>query len=335
VSATIRDIAKYANTSIATVSRVLNDSPSVGEATKEKVKQAIIDLGYTPPKIAQALSGQNINTIGLLMPDINNMYYPAVIRGIEDEFLKNNYHILLCNTDEDIKKEKKYIHNLLTKGVEGIIFLGTRPINQDNSHIIELSKTLPVLMISDYILGSNVYSIMTDETEGAFKAVDHLIQLGHSSIAFINGNAEYTTYRYKHEGYKKALESNGIPYDTGKVINVDPHEEGGYTAGRQLLAMDPMPTAVFAASDQIVIGLYRSLQEQGKSIPEDISVFGFSNISISQQLYPPLSTVNQFPYYTGQLATQIFLKLCNKETIIQKRILLEPQLAIRSSCRAL
>jgi len=334
MAVTIRDVAKYAGTSIATISRVLNNSPNVNEDTRQKVKLAFEKLGYTPPVIAKGFSQNKLKTIGLLIPDINNMYYSGVIKGIENTLAKESYNIFLCNTDEDLEEEKRYIQTLQDKGVEGIMFLGTRPTG-NNDHLLELSKKIPVLMINDYIIGSNIYSVMIDEEEGAYKAVDYLIQLGHKKIAFINGDVDYTTYRYKRRGYDKALNNNNIETDESLIIKEDPHEDGGYRGVKKLFELKEQPTAIFTASDQVAIGVIKGIYEKGFSIPDDYSIIGFSDIPIAKQLYPELTTVNQFAEKTGNLAASIIMKLIAGDTMEQKRFLLEPKLSIRKSCRNL
>ncbi|MDI3547176.1 MAG: LacI family transcriptional regulator [Halanaerobiales bacterium] len=332
---TIRDIAEKANVSIATVSRVLNNSSQVSKETKDKVEKVIKELNFKPNVFARGLIKKSINTIGVILPDLNNLFYPAVIKGIEDELEKQNYNIFLCNTDESITKEKKYIKTLLEKHVDGIIFLGTRPTGfENNKHIVELSKKLPVLMINDYIIGSNVYSVMTDEVNGAYKAVNYFLSLGHKKIGFINGNVDFTTYKYKLRGYKKALEDNKIPLNEKYVINETPYEKGGYLGVKKLLSLKDRPTAIFTASDQIAIGAMNAIFESGYS-SDDFSVIGYGDIPILNELYSGLTTVNQFPYYTGQLAAETIIKVINQEELKQRKIILEPELSIRKSCKAL
>ncbi len=328
----IRDVAKHAGTSIATVSRVLNNSPDVTGQTRLKVEKTIKELGYVPPVTAKGFNRRSLRTVGVLIPDINNMYYPAVIRGIEDALSAVNYNLFLCNTDEDIEEEKRYIQTLLDKGVDGIMFLGTRPTGASD-HLIELSRTLPVLMINDYILGSGIPSVMADEVEGAYKAVNYLIGLGHTDIAFVNGDVDFTTYHYKYLGYERALKDNKLAVREDLVLKEDPHEEGGYRAANRLMETALQPTAVFTASDQIAVGVMKAIYEHGRRIPEDYSLIGFSDIPIARQLFPELTTVNQFPYRTGTTAVKVMTDLIAGRQPEQKRILLEPELTVRKSCR--
>jgi LacI family transcriptional regulator len=331
---TIKDIAKSAKVSIATVSRVLNDPLRVSDEKRIRVAKAIKELGYKPNALARGLIKGSIETIGILIQDINNLFYPEVIRGIENELEKNGYSIFLCNTDGNIEKEKKYIATLRNKNVDGIIFLGTRHVGlKENEHIIDLSCEMPIMLINDYILGSDVYTVMTDEVNGAYKAINYLISLGHRKIAFINGEGDYSTFQYKFEGYKKALLSNEIEINDRYIFKAEPFEKSACNAAKKMLSLDKPPTAIFTAGDQMAIGVMKAIYEYGFAIPKDFSLIGFGDAPIAESLYPGLTTVNQFPYKTGKLAAEVILRLVNKEVIEQKKIIIEPQLSLRNSCR--
>ncbi len=334
MTVTINDVARKAKVSVATVSRVINDSILISERTKKNVRKAIKELDYKPYARARQLIKKSLRAVALLIPDIKNIFYPIVIRGVEDELEKNDYSLFICNTDENIEKERKYLDTLIDKGVDGMIFLGTRPAELKQQYIINLSEKMPVLMINDYMIGSNVYSVMTDETEGAYQAVNYLIGLGHKKIAFINGDVDYTTYRYKYRGYERALEANGLEVDGKYHIKETPYEGGGYLGTKKILQMkEERPTAIFTASDQIAVGVYKAIYEAGLKIPGDFSVVGFSGIPLSKELYPELTTIDQLAYSTGNLAGGTLLKLIAGKTLEQKRILLEPKLVVRNSCR--
>lgn len=333
MSITIKDIAKMANVSTASVSRVLNNPEKVKADTRAVIEDIIKKNNFKPNALARGLLKNATNTIGVVIPDINNLFYPAVIRGIEDYFEQMNYNIFLCNTDIKIEKEIKYVNTLLEKRVDGILFLGTRPVDQSKSnHIKALSERIPVLIINDTILGSKVYSVVTDEIEGAYKIVKYLLELGHTRIAHITGDSEYSTYQNKKEGYLTALGEHHIKLGDDYIIKDVPYPEGGYRAAMKLLDMAGAPTAIFTASDQIAVGVIKAVFEKGYRIPEDISIAGYANIPMSGYLYPELTTVDQFPYETGRIAAETLYKLINGEKLMQKRIILEPQLLIRKSC---
>jgi LacI family transcriptional regulator len=337
LSITIKDIARIANVSTATVSRAINSPEKVGEEKKALIGRIMNELDFQPNALARGLIKKSTKTIGIFIPDINNMFYPAVVRGTEDTFEKNDYNVFLCNTDKDIEKEKKYINALLEKRVDGIIIMGTRPVDgKKNEHIRALCNKIPVLLVNDTIIGSNAYSVLTDEVEGAYRAVSYLIGLGHRKIAYVTGESDlYTTYRNKQKGYEAAMKDNGIEVRECYIVSGLPYPEGGYRGASRLLELDEAPTAIFAASDQIAMGAMKAAYEKGCRIPDDISIVGYANIPISADLYPELTTVDQFPYETGRLAAEVFTDILSGREPRQKKILLEPRLVIRKSCRQL
>lgn len=332
---TIKDIAKMAKVSTATVSRVLNSTDKVSEEKKELINNIMYEMNYQPNALARGLIKKETKTIGVLIPDIDNLFYPAVVRGIEDELGINDYNVFLCNTDKDIEKEKKYINTLLEKRVDGIIFMGTRPIDlEKNEHILRLSSKLPILMVNDFILGAGIYSVLTDEIDGAYKAVKYLLGLGHKKIAYVTGEADYTTYKNKQEGYESALREHAIPVNPLYIVRDLPYPEGGKRAAKRLFELEEnRPTAIFAGSDQIAMGVMKAAYEVGYRIPDDISVVGFANVPISADLCPGLTTVDQFPYETGKLAANTLTKIICGLELKQRKFIIEPQLIIRESSK--
>ena len=305
--------------------------------TREIVEQVIKELDFRPNALARSLIQRNTKSIGILIPDINNLFYPAVVRGAEDVFEDKNYSIFLCNTDKDIVKEQAYIKVLLEKRVDGIVIMGTRPIDgSQNEHIKTLGKSLPIVMVNDKIVGADVYAVLTDEIEGAYKAVDYLIGLGHRKIAHVTGEIDnYTTYQNKYKGYEMALRRSGISVPPDYVVADQPYPSGGYCATKKLLSLKERPTAIFAASDQIAMGVMKACFESDLKIPDDISVVGYANIPISEDLHPELTTVNQFPYKTGSLVAEVMINILTGEQSVEKEIIMSPELLIRKSCRSI
>ncbi len=330
---TIDDVARLANTSVATVSRVLNDKGYVSGDARIRVEKAVKELNYQPRVVTRDNVQKNLRHVGILVPDMNNYFYPLELMGIEDELEKKDYSILLCNTYEKVEKEKKYIANLLKKDVDGIILVGSRSTISYNEHIIDLAEKIPVVMTNDYIIGSCVYSVMIDIVNGAYKAVSHLIGLGHRNIAIINGNIEYSTFASKQEGYQHALEDEGIKIQNDYIVSEVPYEAGGFAGMKRLLALEKPPTAVFSASDQIAVGGISAIYQAGLRIPEDISLVGFSNIPLSEHLHPSLTTIDAYPYHTGKLAAETIISVLNHKEQDQRKIILEPRLIERNTCQ--
>lgn len=330
---TIKDVAKLANVSITTVSRVINNPQAVSEDKRINVEKIIEELNYQPNGLARGLVKKATKTVGVLIPDINNLFYPAVVRGIEDVFQEEGFNTFLCNTDQDIEKEKRYIAALMEKRVDGLIFMGTRPTDPAaNEHIKSLCKSIPVVLINETIVGADLYSVLTDEIEGAYKAVSYLIELGHKKIVYIAGDNIYSTYQSKQKGYESALKDHGYQVLEDYIINGSPYPQGGYQAANKILQWKERPTAIFCGNDQIAMGVMKAVHEMNLKIPEDISVIGFANIPISEDFMPELTTVDQYPYETGKLSAEVILNVMKGNLPVQKKIILEPSLLIRNSC---
>ncbi len=334
--ATIRDIADKADVSIATVSRYLNQSAPVSEEKRARIQQAIREFDYRPNAFARSLTTRSLKTVGVVLQDIRNIFYPILIRGVEDAVEPKGFSMFLCNTDGELEKEKKYIESLLSKNVDGIFLIGTRPVGLSNNvHISELSKKLPVVVINDDILGSSVYSVMNDEVNGAYKAVSYLAGLGHRQIGFLTGNSEFTTFGYKLEGYGKAFRDHLLDLRDELVISDEPYEAGGCRGAMELVSRRDPPTAIFAASDQIAFGAVRAIYEKGFRIPEDISIIGYGDIPAAAETFPPLTSVNQFPHKTGKQAGEIMIKLIDGDGSLNRKVIVETDLTIRRSCAPL
>jgi len=329
---TIKDVAERADVCIATVSRVINNHPNISNKTRKLVLDAMEDLNYTP---YYRLASKSTKVVGVLVPDINNMYYPTVLKAIEKEFLKSNYNIFFCHTAENIDEEKRYLDTLLNKNVEGLIFFSARPKDSKNHYIEDISKRIPVLMINDYLSGSNVYSVMSDGVEGLYQATKYLIDLGHRKIGFINGNLNYSSYNDKLLGYKNALTDNEIEINDDYILFETPYTRGGYNGVKKLFKLREKPTAILTASDQIAIGAMKAIYEEGYLIPKDFSIIGYANIPIGEDIYPGLTTVNQFGEKIGKTAAQIIMGAINTDYVGPKKTLIHPELKIRNSCRVL
>lgn len=332
---TIKDVAKAAAVSIATVSRVINNPESVKPATRERVNSSIQSMNYRPNALARGLIAKETGTVGAILQDISNLFYPEVVKGIENVLARHGYGIFLCDTDGNIEKEVEYIKMLSERRVDGFIFVGTRPIEaKKNLHIKQLAEEIPVVMINDQILGSNVYSVLTDEVEGAYKAVTYLLEQGNTKIAFITSSAPFTTYRYKEEGYRLALRDNNIEVQEQWIQRDVPDAAGGARAMGRMLFDPEGITAAFVASDQMALGVIKAILQKGFKIPEDYSVIGFGGSDFTESMYPPLTTVSQFPYKTGEAAAKMLFQLMTKEEELpQRKLTLQPELIIRDSCK--
>lgn len=332
---TIKTIAELANVSTATVSRFFNSPESVSEKKRRVLEKIVEEQHYKPNELARGLIKNTSNMIGVILPDINNIYFSPIMLGVETELEVRGYSTLICNTHGNIEKEKEYIAALRSHKVAGIVFIGTRPDDQSKSkHIIELAEKLPVVLINDYLDNGNVNAVLTNEEKGMAQAVEYLHALGHRHIAFLNSKLPMTTYRYKADGFRMVAEKLGI---TEQVMYFygEPYECGGHAAVSQLLDGDLRPTAIVTANDQMAIGAIRAIFEHGMRVPGDISVIGYSNTPISGEIYPRLTTVDQYPFLTGKKSAQLLLQQINDPSPVRGAVNLETKLVIRDSCAAI
>jgi LacI family transcriptional regulator len=327
---TINDIAKLAGVSKGAVSYVLNNKPGVSEEVREKILRIIEEYGYKPNKLSQALAGKRTNFIALVIPDISDVFYAKIIKGVEKTLSKHGYFLNLYSTHANPEKEHQVFDFLNMGIVDGVIVMAYH-INE--SFIKKIIDTKIPFVFIDYPYDNDrVYSIIVDNEEGGFKATEYLISLGHRKIAFIHGSKEAWDSELRFRGYLKALEKYDIPFNEKLVSRGDFTKEGGYKAVKDLLNSHERFTAIFSANDHMAFGAIKALKEEGLRVPEDVSVIGFDNIEASALSNPPLTTIMQPTYQLGEVSVKILIKLLSGETLDQKKYLLKTQLIERKSC---
>jgi DNA-binding LacI/PurR family transcriptional regulator len=328
---TIKDVAKKANVSIATVSAVVNKTKFVSDDLKVRVEQAIEELGYRPNKIARSLKRKESKLIGVTVTEITNPFYPLMLKGVEDIALANGYNLILCPTGDDPDKEYELLQSLLDQGVDGVV-LAT--IDQENSACTKLlqKEGIPHVLINRAPDNYQGNVVRIDSEKVGMMATNYLINLGHEDIAFLGGDRLNSVQR--EEGYKKALLENSIQLNENRIIMSDYQITSAYNDMNSLLAKGDVPTAVFAASDIMAFGAIKALLDAGYKVPEDVSVIGSDNISFSEDFRIPLTTIDVHTYEIGRIGAEILMQsLSNKEKDDQqyKNFLLEPKLIIRES----
>uniref|UniRef100_A0A7V3ZHW1 LacI family transcriptional regulator n=1 Tax=Dictyoglomus thermophilum TaxID=14 RepID=A0A7V3ZHW1_DICTH len=331
---TIDDIAKLSGVSKSTVSRVLNNSPGVKEETRKKVLEIVKKYDYIPNIIASGLVKKRINTLGVIVSDITNPYYSVLVKGIEDICRAYGYGLLLCNTDGRVIEEVKHVKLLIQKNVDGIIFASSKlespalNIMKNNvEYFIFVGRLPSVYEDYDYVVVDNFL--------GAYMAVNYLISLGHRKIAYLSGTWNTWPNVKRFEGYKKALEDNGLEIDNKYIFNGDFSLEAGYNIGLKVLNMQDRPTAIFCANDMSAIGFLEACWELGFRIPEDISIMGFDDIPLSSFRSIQLTTVSQSIYDQGAFAGKILIEKIQKKHKDKTQIILPPKLVIRKTCAPL
>lgn len=307
---TIADVAKVAGVSKATVSRVLSGNYEyMKPKTRIRVEEAIDKLGYRPSSVARSLTSKRTNTAAILVSDVGNPFYADVIHGVEDEAFKGNYDVFLCNTNYDLDRGLAFIRSLIDKRVDGVMIMSS---TMSDLWLAELSKNSVPAVVLDWEVkaaSADVSTIGVDYMVGIQTAVDHLISLGHQHIAHISGPLDLRTARDRRDAFWSALAKHGIPVEAAPVVEGDLQIAGGRLAVKQLLALSPRPTAVFAANDLTAMGVIAAARAQGVSVPQDMSVIGLDNIWLAEQTDPPLTTVGLPRYEIGQLAMRMLFDL--------------------------
>ncbi len=294
-----------AGVSTSTVSHVINKTRFVSEDTRERVRQAMRDLNYTPNSIAQSLRRQRTNTIGVLLPTTANPYFGGILAAIEAASFEHGHNLVIGNANNDPTREHAYLEVLISRQIAGMLLISTG----DVLHSIERLRdhNVPVVVVDRPTQNATVDEVWTDNRQGGYLATRHLLGHGHRQIACITGPDYLVNSRQRHQGYVDALTEANILILPQLVCAGQFDHESGYTATRTLLAENPGITAIFACNDLMAIGAIRAIHDAGRSVPEDISVIGFDNISMSAYTTPQLSTIDQPIHHVGAVAIRRLL----------------------------
>lgn len=334
----IKEIAETAGVSTATVSRVLNNHPSVREQTRKMVKDTILALDYYPNALARGLKTRSSKTIGLLLPEIQNMFIPRVTLGLEEVLKEHGYIALLSYTFYNDEEECQSILAFAERKIDALVHIGTREYEQKKTQFMtNVLRDTPLFFINDFIPDNKAFCIYNDEEEGAYLATKHLIEQGHTRIAFINGNPFYTSYFNKRQGFRRALDEAELPFDSSLYAdyNLNLQEvyqpEEAYRSAEKIMESSSPPTAFFAGSDLLAIGIMKYLHAKKIPIPEGCSVVGFDNIPMAQHTHPPLTTIDQKPKKLGRFTGKLLIKALKEGLPEQKCYSFTPTLIVRES----
>ena len=330
MTVTIYDVAREAGVSMATVSRVVNNNPNVKPATRKKVYEAIERLGYRPNAVARGLASKKTTTVGVVIPDISNAIFAEVARGIEDIANMYHYNIILCNADKRKEKEIRVINTLLEKQVDGLLFMGGA-VSEDHMQAFRTAN-VPIVLCATTEESGQIASVDIDHEAAAYDAVKNLVEQGHKRIAMISGTLQDPANGYaRFQGYKRALEENGIVYDDNLVRIGNYRYESGADAMSYFIGLAERPTAVFSATDEMAIGAIHAIQDKGLKVPENISVISVDNSRMASMVRPQLTTVAQPMYDIGAVSMRLLTKLMKKENVEQNQVILPHELVIRQS----
>lgn len=315
-SYTMRDVARLAGVSVATVSAVVNGKQVVRPVVVARVQDAMKALNFHPDHVARSLRVKKTLTIGAVVPDFSSGFFVDVLRGIEDAARNVGYSVLLCNSDDNVEQEQRHLRALLSRRVDGILLAST-----DLYSLAEMQQHLgsPIVLFDRVPPGYRGAAVVVDNVDAAYGATKHLIDLGHREIAFIAGRLDLSTARDRAEGFRRALEVAQLALNGAYFKRGDYHPESGYQNGLELLRLQNPPTAIVSSNGLMTLGLLRAVHEMQVNCPEQISIIGFDEpapdsygFNLSTLLRPELTVVAQPGYEVGKQAAQTLLSLLNQ-----------------------
>lgn len=330
---TIKDLAEKLNISVSTVSRALKDNPEISQQTRKTVQALAKEVGYKPNPIAVALKTHKSNTIGVVVPQIVSTFFATVVKKIEEIADKYGYNVLVSSSNESFEKERKNIDVFLANRTDGIILSLSRATTsyEHIKHIQDMG--VPLVLFDRTTKELEVSKVVADDADAAFKIVQHLIQGGAKKIALITGPEQLSIGKNRMKGYLKAMTMNKLEINTEYIVRCNDFSvKAAKEATSKLLALKNVPDAIFGINDDMAIGAIEAIKEKGLRIPEDVSVFGFSNTKRSRYMNPSVSTINQFPEKIGETAAELlFEQILNSKHAQIREEVVNCELIIRES----
>ncbi len=328
----LKKVAEKAGVSIATVSRVINNSPSVNANTRIRVQKIIKELNYSPNRVAKRLRNRNTssNLLGVLIPDIQNPFYVEVLRGIEDVSYKNNYALMVCNFSQDETKEQMYLDIIQSESVDGLI---TAPVHEKDQKVINLVKGgLPIVCVDRGLLDVDVDVVLVENRKGAYQAVDLLAKKGYKRIGYISGIPKIPSSREREIGFQNALKDNNLTLYPELIKYGNSAHESGVQLCDELLSLPNPPDAIFTGNNLITLGALETIHRRKLQIPKDIAIVGFDDMYWSISLNPPLTAVRQPAYEIGKCAAEQLISRINNPDRPTSSMILKTELMVRESC---
>jgi LacI family transcriptional regulator len=329
-AASIYDVARESGVSVFTVSAVVNNKAHVGKSLREKVEAAIRKLNYRPNLIARSLAKQKTHTIGMIVPDIGNPFFPIVVRGAEDAAQKHGYNLLLCNSDDSLDKEEKAVELLLSKRVDGILL--TKAADDFRPSLQQMIKevNIPFVLVMRTYPKLTKDAVITDDYHGAYEAVSHLARAGRKRIGLISGPLKVSNAKERWAGFQDALKAEGLPFEQDLVIEGDYRLESGYRAGHSMFSR--RPDGIYVANHLMTVGLLKAADEMGLRCPEDFGLVSFDDYPWLGIFRPRLTTVELPKHQLGSEAAELLIRRITGDTSKPLLIKLQPELRIRESC---
>jgi LacI family transcriptional regulator len=332
-SYTMRDVARLAGVSVTTVSSIVNGKEGVSPELTGRVQDAIATLDYHPNELARGLKVNRTFTIGIILPDVSNLFFNEILQGVETEARRNGYSVFLCNSNEDPPLERELLTTLIRRRVDGILLASIQPLLEENGLP---GRRPPIVCFDRAPAGFAGGVVVVDNVLAAYQAARHLIDLGHQRIAIITGPATTLTGIGRFEGFQKALEEAHLPLHDEYIRPGGYSTQGGYDSALEMLQLPTPPTAILACNNRMTVGLLRALKTLGLACPRDVSVCGFDDFDWSELFSPRLTMIVQPTYEMGKRATEMLLKMIrdpgvNHEIAGGNRVVMKAELCVRDS----
>ncbi|MBU0464972.1 MAG: LacI family transcriptional regulator [Proteobacteria bacterium] len=326
---TIRDVAKLAGVSTATVSRVINSPKTVREQTRGKVTLAMKTCNYKYNALARGFVTKKSNTIGLIIPTINNPVFAESTRGVQDYANHQKIQVILGNTYYQYDLEESLVETLREKQVDGLIITTTNPRGAILKNLLD--EGFPFVLLYSTVKKGPVSAVGIDNYQGGYRATEHLVKLGHDRIGMVAGNFSRSDRSFhRWHGYRQCLKNHGIPYDKDLLAQTDYSLTGGRDSVKKLLSLQNPVTAVFCSNDYLALGAMKGARELGLNLPTDLSIVGFDDIQIASYVIPELTTIHQPAYEMGKLGAQLLFQRIGNQSK-PEQLMLESSLIVRES----
>ncbi|WP_017730596.1 LacI family DNA-binding transcriptional regulator [Nafulsella turpanensis] len=331
---TLKDIAQKLDISVSTVSRALRNDSAVNAHTKKAISRMAKQLNFEINQVAQSLHKKKTKALGVIVPNLTNNYFAASISGIQDMAAKKGYNVIICQSNESYEKEVNILRTLANGRVDGLLISLSRETNNYDHLQKVLYRGIPLVLFDRICNEIPVSKIVVNDYDGAFKATEHLIQLGRSRIAHIAGPEHLSISKDRLNGYRDALQKYGMNVEQELIRYSSSYEQGAVEQTNELLNLPSPPDAIFAVDDPAAIQAMMVMKERGIKIPEEVAIIGFSNDPNSAHTQPTLSTVAQPAYEIGQIATKHILdQIHQPENSISQTITLNTELVLRNSSK--
>jgi LacI family transcriptional regulator len=327
----MRDVARLAEVSIATVSAVVNGTAVVSEALAKRVRDAMAALDYHPDQVARSLKVGRTDVIGMVIPDITNAFFPEVVCGVEFAAQAEGYSVILCNSNEDPAREQRHLMELFSRRVDGVLIACSA---ESTAYESLVSRRFPIVFVDRVPKGLPVSAVSTDNVDAGDQATRHLIDLGHERIAFITGNLRLSPHADRLDGFRHAMQRFHLPVRDEYLRVGDLQVESGQRHGNELLSLSTPPTAIISSNNRMLLGLMRAISAAGVQCPGETSVIGFDDLVWTANYSPKLTTVAQPSYEIGRLALEMLLAKMrseSEESTVATVKMLKAELRVRES----